>query len=194
MTFQLSQSEQRPREKGTKMRGWKALLGSAALAVSLAAVPTPKADAQIHIGINLGGPPPACRWGYYDYAPYGCAPAGYYGPGYFYNGIFLGVGPWSNWGYAHGWGGHRFSGAGGGHYVPHGGGGAAFHGGGAPARGPVGHGPVASHAAPSHGAPAHGAPMHSAPSHAAPAAHGGGHAAPAAHGGGAPHGGGNDHH
>jgi RNA polymerase primary sigma factor len=42
---------------------------------------------------------------------------GFYGPGYFFNGIFLGVGPWANWGYGHGWGDHRFSGGGGGRYV-----------------------------------------------------------------------------
>ncbi|MEO8870910.1 MAG: hypothetical protein ABI357_08765 [Granulicella sp.] len=76
----------------------------------------PKAEAQISIGI--GGPPPVCRYGYYDYAPYRCAPSGYYGSGYFYNGTFLGVGPWSNWGYGHGWGSHRFVGRGGGRYYP----------------------------------------------------------------------------
>lgn len=62
--------------------------------------------------------PPHCPYGYYDYPPYPCAPPGYYGPGYFYNGIFLGVGPWANWGYLHGWGRHRFTSAGGGRYVP----------------------------------------------------------------------------
>ena len=41
---------------------------------------------------------------------------GYYGPGYFYNGIFLGMGPWGGWGYSHGWGGHRFVSEGGGSY------------------------------------------------------------------------------
>lgn len=76
---------------------------------------TPKADAQISIQI---GPPPVCPYGYYDYAPYRCAPVGFYGPGYFYNGIFLGVGPWANWGYAHGWGRHRFVGPRGGRYYP----------------------------------------------------------------------------
>ena len=61
--------------------------------------------------------PPVCPYGYYNYEPYGCAPSGYYGQGYFYNGIFLGVGPWSNWEYGHGWGGHRFDGPRGGRYV-----------------------------------------------------------------------------
>jgi hypothetical protein len=137
------------------MRGVKVLLSAAALVLSLAFLPTAKA--QVSIGINVGGGPPACAYGYYDYAPYSCAPAGFYGDGYFYNGIFLGVGPWSNWGYAHGWGGHRFAGARGGHYVP------GQHG-------PAGHG--APHAAPHGGGhPAPHAAPHATP-HAAP--HGGG--------------------
>jgi len=40
------------------------------------------------------GPPPACPYGYYDYAPYDCAPDGYYGPEWFVNGVFVGAGPW----------------------------------------------------------------------------------------------------
>ncbi len=60
---------------------------------------------------------PACPYGYYDYSPYSCADQGFYGPGYFYNGVFLGVGPWYGWGYNHGWGDHRFYGHGGGIYV-----------------------------------------------------------------------------
>lgn len=75
-----------------------------------------KADAQV--SIRIGGPPPVCPYGYYDYAPYACAPSGFYGPGYFYNGIFLGVGPWANWGYGHGWGSRRFISPGGGRYRP----------------------------------------------------------------------------
>jgi hypothetical protein len=69
-------------------------------------------QAQVGIGVEVGGPPPVCEYGYYDYAPYECAPDGYYGSGYFYNGIFLGVGPWYHWGYGHGWGSYRFHGAG----------------------------------------------------------------------------------
>jgi hypothetical protein len=99
------------------MRGLKAILGAAAVVAALAVVPTPRASAQVSFSINIGNPP-ACRWGYYDYPPYQCASYGYYGPGYFYNGIFLGVGPWHEWGYNHGWGGHRFASARGGHYVP----------------------------------------------------------------------------
>jgi hypothetical protein len=89
------------------------LAGTGALLVSLVMVPTINADVGISIGINQ----PVCSYGYYDYSPYTCAPNGYYGPGYFYNGIFLGIGPWANWGYSHGWGSHRFSGGGGGRYV-----------------------------------------------------------------------------
>ncbi|MGC2619912.1 MAG: hypothetical protein WA414_12785, partial [Acidobacteriaceae bacterium] len=62
------------------------------------------------------GVQPVCSYGYYDYAPYECAPVGFYGPGYFYNGIFLGMGPWAGWGYGHGWGSHRFTEGGGGRY------------------------------------------------------------------------------
>ena len=40
------------------------------------------------------GPEPVCPYGYFDYAPYNCAPYGYYGPTWFANGIFIGAGPW----------------------------------------------------------------------------------------------------
>jgi len=36
---------------------------------------------------------PNCPYGYYDYAPYYCAPYGYYGPEWFVDGVFIGVGP-----------------------------------------------------------------------------------------------------
>ena len=89
------------------------LAGTTAMVLAL----QPAASAQISVGVGIGAAPPICSYGYYNYSPYGCAPSGYYGPGYFYNGIFLGVGPWSNWGYGHGWGGHRFDGPRGGRYV-----------------------------------------------------------------------------
>lgn len=170
------------------MRALKVLLATAAVCTSLAFIPTAKA--QISVGIDIGGPPPVCQWGYYDYSPYGCAPSGYYGPGYFYNGIFLGVGPWSNWGYAHGWGGHRFSNAGGGRYVPgnRGGGGEARGGGGNARGGGGGHAAAAPRGG---GGNAHGGGGHAA---AAPrgggGAHGGGGHAAAPKGGGGAHGGG----
>jgi hypothetical protein len=95
------------------MRGLKVLLCCIALLASLAMIPS--ASAQVSVGINIGGgPPPSCPYGYYNYAPYSCAPSGFWGPNYFYNGIFLGVGPWYHWGYRNGWGSHRF--------VPNGGG------------------------------------------------------------------------
>jgi hypothetical protein len=51
------------------------------------------ASAQISVGVNLGGPP-VCPYGYFDYAPYDCAPYGYYGPDWFDGGVFIGAGPW----------------------------------------------------------------------------------------------------
>ncbi len=51
------------------------------------------APAQISIGVNFG-PEPVCPYGYFDYAPYNCAPYGYYGPDWFVNGVFIGVGHW----------------------------------------------------------------------------------------------------
>ncbi|MGI4827582.1 MAG: hypothetical protein ACRYFU_05245, partial [Janthinobacterium lividum] len=76
------------------MQRWKSLFGTAAVLVSSAFVPASHAQFNLSIGA-----PPGCPYGYYDVAPYSCAPPGYYGSGYFYNGIFLGVGPWANWGY-----------------------------------------------------------------------------------------------
>jgi len=57
--------------------------------VSAAAV----APAQVSVGVNIG-PAPICPYGYFDYAPYDCAPYGYYGPDWFVGGVFLGAGPW----------------------------------------------------------------------------------------------------
>ena len=39
---------------------------------------------------------PDCPYGYYDAAPYTCAPFGYYGPEWFPSSIFVGAGPWFN--------------------------------------------------------------------------------------------------
>src|SRR3984957_179330 len=90
------------------------LAGTTMLLAPLGFVPT-TVSAQVVLGVGIS--PPICPYGYYNYRPYGCAPSGFYGPGYFYNGVFLGVGPWANWGYGHGWGEHRFSGGRGGRYV-----------------------------------------------------------------------------
>ena len=99
------------------MHGFKTILSTTALLAGLAMASA--AQAQIVVGIGIQ---PSCAYGYYDYAPYACSPMGFYGPGYFYNGIFLGMGPWAGWGYNHGWGGHRFSNSGGGRYT------GGFHG------------------------------------------------------------------
>ena len=53
------------------MRGLKTLLGTTALLAGLALAPA--AHAQIVVGIGV---PPVCSYGYYDYAPYACAPYG----------------------------------------------------------------------------------------------------------------------
>src|SRR5215469_4780942 len=49
------------------------------------------AAAQITINIGVA---PVCPYGYFNYAPYSCAPLGYYGPQWFVGGIFIGAGPW----------------------------------------------------------------------------------------------------
>jgi hypothetical protein len=55
------------------------------------AASAPKTEAQVTVGIGVA---PACPYGYYDYAPYACAPYGYYGPEWFSGGVFIGAGPW----------------------------------------------------------------------------------------------------
>jgi len=72
------------------MRGVPTLVFAAVAATAFAAA-IPKAQAQVSISIGV---PPACPYGYYDYAPYACAPAGYYGPEWFSGGVFIGAGPW----------------------------------------------------------------------------------------------------
>jgi hypothetical protein len=62
-----------------------------ALAVGLLAVTSPRTEAQVSVSI---GAAPNCPYGYYDYAPYACAPYGYYGPEWFNGGVFVGSGPW----------------------------------------------------------------------------------------------------
>jgi hypothetical protein len=69
------------------------LLIAAAIAALCFAIAAPKVHAQISVGVSVGAAP-ACPYGYYDYAPYACAPYGYYGPEWFTNGVFIGAGPW----------------------------------------------------------------------------------------------------
>jgi hypothetical protein len=54
-----------------------------------ATAPTAAAQVSVSVGVE-----PECPYGYYDAAPYGCAPAGYYGPEWFTGGAFIGSGPW----------------------------------------------------------------------------------------------------
>src|SRR6202012_3146943 len=68
---------------------WKSL---PFLALSVALVsPGSVAPAQVSVGIGVA---PVCPYGYFDYAPYDCAPYGYYGPDWFTGGVFIGAGPW----------------------------------------------------------------------------------------------------
>ena len=80
-------------------------------------IPATYSRAQVSVGVGVGGPAyqggdyddggyyaqPNCVYGYYNYYPYACAPYGYYGPQWFNNGIFLGIGPWYGWGWGGGW-------------------------------------------------------------------------------------------
>jgi hypothetical protein len=67
-----------------------ALIAIAGVCLMLSA---PKAQSQVSVGVNIGAAPD-CPYGYYDTAPYGCAPYGYYGPEWFTGGVFIGAGPW----------------------------------------------------------------------------------------------------
>jgi hypothetical protein len=51
----------------------------------------PVASAQVGVEVGVA---PECPYGYYDVAPYACAPSGYYGPEWFTGGVFIGAGPW----------------------------------------------------------------------------------------------------
>lgn len=65
----------------------------AAIAACCFAFTSPSARAQVPYGVQAGSPPD-CPYGYFDYAPYNCAPFGYYGPQWFQDGAFIGAGPW----------------------------------------------------------------------------------------------------
>jgi hypothetical protein len=64
-----------------------------ALAAVAAGAAATAAKAEADVSINIGAEP-VCPYGYYDSAPYTCAPYGYYGPEWFSGGVFIGVGPW----------------------------------------------------------------------------------------------------
>jgi hypothetical protein len=72
------------------MRGLKFLVLGAVAATCFAAT-APRAEAQLSINIGIA---PECPYGYYDVAPYSCAPSGYYGPEWFSGDVFVGAGPW----------------------------------------------------------------------------------------------------
>jgi hypothetical protein len=72
------------------MRGFRLLI-LAAVAGGCLATAAPKAEAQVTVEV---GAAPDCPYGYYDVAPYDCAPSGYYGPEWFSGDAFVGVGPW----------------------------------------------------------------------------------------------------
>jgi len=63
----------------------------AAVAGSCFTAAVPQAEAQVSVNIGLA---PECPYGYYDVAPYSCAPSGYYGPEWFSKDVFIGAGPW----------------------------------------------------------------------------------------------------
>jgi len=72
------------------MRYLKYLVLLAALAI-----PATYSRAQVSFGVGVQiGAPPVCEYGFYSYAPYACAPYGYWGPEWFADGIFIGAGPW----------------------------------------------------------------------------------------------------
>ena len=72
------------------MRGFALLVLATAAGICFT-VSVPKASAQVSVDIGVA---PDCPYGYYDYAPYNCAPTGYYGPEWFIGDVFIGVGPW----------------------------------------------------------------------------------------------------
>jgi len=66
-------------------------LASAAAAAGCWLAMLPAADAGVTVDIGIA---PQCPYGYYDAAPYSCAPSGYYGPEWFTGDVFIGAGPW----------------------------------------------------------------------------------------------------
>lgn len=78
-----------------------------ALLVAIFALSAVHSQAQVSIGVQIGptygiyNAPPVCEYGFYPTYPFGCAPYGYWGPSYFVNGVFIGVGPWNNFYFTH---------------------------------------------------------------------------------------------
>jgi hypothetical protein len=68
---------------------WKSLAFCALTFALVSSVPTAAGQVSVSVGVA-----PVCPYGYFDYAPYACAPYGYYGPDWFVGGVFIGAGPW----------------------------------------------------------------------------------------------------
>ena len=153
------------------MSHWKTLSFSALAAVLSSCATLAPAQVSVNIGVA-----PVCPYGYFDYAPYDCAPYGYYGPDWFTGGVFIGAGPWFHG--PHGFYGHVDN-----RYDPRHG----YHGP-MPARGAQQFNHFQANEA--HDAQGHvgNAPHEGGNEHALPGYHGGGGAPHG--GGGAPHGGG----
>lgn len=73
------------------MHGFKYVALTAVAGLSFLATSSTPAEAQVSVNIGVA---PNCPYGYYETAPYGCAPYGYYGPEWFSGGAFIGAGPW----------------------------------------------------------------------------------------------------
>jgi hypothetical protein len=69
------------------------LFAATAIAALCLSLSTARTSAQVSINVQIGAEP-VCPYGYFNYAPYQCAPFGYYGPQWFTGGVFLGAGPW----------------------------------------------------------------------------------------------------
>ena len=68
---------------------WKLLAFFALTVVLMTGVSRAPGQISVSVGVE-----PVCPYGYFDYAPYACAPYGYYGPDFFVGGVFIGTGPW----------------------------------------------------------------------------------------------------
>jgi hypothetical protein len=95
--YHADASENVINDGGQFMNGLKYLVLAAAVGICFT-VSAPRTDAQVSLTVGIGGanigPAPDCPYGYYDYAPYSCAPYGYFGPEWFTGGAFIGAGPW----------------------------------------------------------------------------------------------------
>lgn len=81
----------------------KKILLSLALVFSSLFVISQPINAQVSVGVGIQspmvdyGPAPVCHWGYFPYYPWDCSPEGFYDDSWFYEGIFIGAGPWFVW-------------------------------------------------------------------------------------------------